>query len=117
MGKKRKHLLLAQPITLETGEQGMDMGDGTVKLEGQLFTKCPRCGTGVLVLRRRKADDGLFLGCSSFPACRFYSEYAPQMKGVVEPDARHVDNPHFKTRYGRKVEHEKGGVNESRQYD
>lgn len=33
-------------------------------------TPCPRCGSGVLALRRTKAGDRTFLGCSNFPECR-----------------------------------------------
>ena len=36
----------------------------------RLATVCPRCDAPLL-LRRRRADDGLFLGCSQFPHCKF----------------------------------------------
>lgn len=32
---------------------------------------CPTCGRGILVVRRRRADGKGFLGCSTFPRCRF----------------------------------------------
>ena len=31
--------------------------------------KCPKCGKGVMVQRRRKRDNGIFWGCSNYPSC------------------------------------------------
>ena len=36
-----------------------------------LSAPCPTCGLGVLVVLKRRADGGEFLGCSKFPACTF----------------------------------------------
>lgn len=36
-----------------------------------LSEPCPKCGPGVLVVRRRRTDSGEFLGCSKFPTCTF----------------------------------------------
>ena len=32
--------------------------------------KCPKCGKGVMVKRRRKSDNGEFWGCSNYPRCK-----------------------------------------------
>ena len=37
----------------------------------KLSEPCPRCGQGVLVVRKRRADGAEFEGCSAFPSCRF----------------------------------------------
>lgn len=36
-----------------------------------LSEPCPTCGQGVLVVRKRRADNAKFVACSAFPKCRF----------------------------------------------
>ncbi|WP_413783830.1 type I DNA topoisomerase [Robbsia andropogonis] len=35
-------------------------------------SSCPQCGKGQLVLRSQKDTARTFLGCTHFPACRFF---------------------------------------------
>ena len=40
----------------------------------RLASDCPLCAAP-LRLRRRREDDGLFLGCSQYPRCRFAEDF------------------------------------------
>ena len=46
---------------------------------------CPKCKTGVLVVRRNPKDGHNFLGCSNYPQCDYTFHKLEQSKGVICP--------------------------------
>ncbi|MEB2346931.1 MAG: topoisomerase DNA-binding C4 zinc finger domain-containing protein [Deltaproteobacteria bacterium] len=49
----------------------------------RLAADCPACGAP-LRLRRRRADGGEFLGCSSYPRCDHAEEFDPYLDALAE---------------------------------
>lgn len=48
---------------------------------------CPRCKTGVLVVRESKNNSRFFVGCSNFPRCDYAGKEVPTpIEGKVCPD-------------------------------
>lgn len=60
-------------IEIMSKNQGKEISE-TVKAESQSHIEyCPKCGNKLV---ERKGKNGLFLGCSSFPKCRFTKNIA-----------------------------------------
>lgn len=49
----------------------------------RLSAECPKC-CSPLRLRRRRADGGEFLGCTSYPRCAHAEEYDPFLTALME---------------------------------
>lgn len=73
--RARRHVTLIGVHGLESPFLVELLQDGRLELSSLSTVDpsepCPRCGQGVLVIRRRRSDGGEFLACTAFPACTF----------------------------------------------
>lgn len=64
--------------------------------EQNAYGTCPRCGNA-LILRERRKDYQVFLGCGGYPSCRFSRPYAPKPQGTLFDVPAHEELSQLRT--------------------
>lgn len=65
------------------GNSSMKTGTSEPAYVFSIENLCPRCD-GKLIIRRRRADGGKFIGCARFPECNFTDAFLEEEHGLLK---------------------------------